>query len=705
MTVATPTSNQLASKEWSSTGDVWVRPSEWPALTPVGAAESKFTALLAILPNDADNLASFNWSISATGQYTVDWGDGSVEDFNNNVQATHQYTYSSIAGSPTSYGYKIVTVTVTPKTSGATFTSGILRIKPAGAGTAVTYAHKWLDIEVGSPGLTALTTGGNNSTAQFPYCQRFRLASKSATWTSFFEQFYYWSSLEQIILDCDMSNVTNFSATFYYCKNLRYGPYIDTSSATNMNYMFGECTALISVPAYNMSKVTTMNNMFINDRRLQSVPLYNTANVTDMSVAFLNCHALKSIPPINAVKVTTLNQTFANCFAIDNVIISNCQNLTVATSTFNGANNMMTVSVTGNPTGNISLAGMFSGCSTLKNITLFDTSRSNNFTQMFLGCGALEKLPNINAGGPGNATNMASFALNCAALTDVSGLSNTGNIQSFVSAFNGCRMLTTAPNISTNSATSVVNMFHNTGITGMPDYNFANITSGGGAFIQGGSGLESTPLMYSNIQGIRFSHTYTTCGLSKTSLENAFANVGAAGAASQTINIVSNPGADTALTKTATWANNSNVVTMANTVGVTVGTQITGTNFANALAITVNANNTITAATYIDDATYIAFANVTTTNLSANTRYWTSNRVDIGSGNYTYQLSGSNGGATLSFTSGSANMLVNRIVTTVNTNSNVIMSAWPSGNGTAASVTTRVLNTNIATFRGFGITG
>ena len=42
MTVATPTSNQLASKEWSSTGDVWVRPSEWPALTPVGAAESKF---------------------------------------------------------------------------------------------------------------------------------------------------------------------------------------------------------------------------------------------------------------------------------------------------------------------------------------------------------------------------------------------------------------------------------------------------------------------------------------------------------------------------------------------------------------------------------------------------------------------------------------------------------------------------------------
>lgn len=707
MSFGSPTVRQIASKEYISTGDVWERPSEWPSLTPVGPSESKFTALLAILPNDADNLASFTWNVSGGGgsQYTVNWGDGSTENVNHATQVTHQYTYSSIPGSPTSYGYKVVTVTVTPTTGGQTFTSGVLRIKPAGAGSFVTYAHKWLDIEVGSPGLTALTTGGNNSTAQFPFCQRFRLASKNASWTNFFEQFYYWSSLQQIIFDADMSNVTNFTATFYVCSNLRFAPYIDTGNVTSMSFMFGDCTNLISVPAYNLSKVTDMSNMFINCRRLLTVPLFNTANVTTMNTTFFNCNVLETIPPINAVKVTSMNQVFGNCFGLKTITMSNCQNVTTFNSAFLNCSNLVSTSITGTPTGNVLLSSMFSGCSVLKDIELFDTSRGNNFSSMFSGCGALEKLPNINAGGPGIATNMASFALSCRSLVDFSGLSNTGNIQTFTSAFNGCRMMTIAPNISTNGANTVTNMFNNTGLTGMPNYNLANVTSGGGLFIATGSGLESTPLMYSNIQGIRFSHTYTSCGLNKDNLENAFANVGSAGAAGQIIVITNNPGSDTALSKTATWTNTSNVMTMANTVGVSVGTQITGANIANALAITVNANNTITATSYIDNATYIAFANVTTTNLSANTRYWTSNRVDIGSGNYTYELSASNGGATLTFTSGSANMLVNRIVTTVNTNSNVILSAFPSNNGTAATATTRVLNTNIATFRGFGITG
>jgi hypothetical protein len=238
----------------------------------------------------------------------------------------------------------------------------------------------------------------------------------------------------------------------------------------------------------------------------------------------------------------------------------------------------------------------------------------------------------------------------------------------------------------------------------MPNYNFSNIFTGGGLFISTGAGIDSTPLVNSDITGIRYSHTYNGCGINKSNLEKIFTNAGNVGVGGQSINITNNPGADTALTKTATWTNNSNVMTMANTVGVTVGCQVTGANIANNIAITVQANNTISTTTYIDNATFISFANVTTTNLAANTIYWVSNRAES-SGTYYYELATSNGGSSISFTSGSANMRINYLVTTVNTNANVILSAWPSGNGTSASATTRILNTNIAVLKGWSVTG
>lgn len=707
MSIISTTSRQLTSKTWINSDDIWVRPSEWPSLTPVTTTESKFTGLLAIMPNDADNLASFRFLVSGGGgsQYTVDWGDGTTEDVDHNTQVTHQYTYSTITGDPLSYGYKTVTVIVTPKTSGQTFTSIILRVRPDGVGAQIAYAHKWLDIEMGSTGLTTLTTGANNSISNFPFCERFRLASKSASLTSFFEQFYYWSALQEIIFDCDTSTVTNCNAMFYFCTNLRFGPYFNTENVTITTFMFGECRKLVNIPTYNLAKNTTMALMFVNCQKLPEVPIFNTSNVTSLSSTFNGCFLLKSIPEIDAIKITTMDSAFRDCYSLETIKIINSANCTSYNSAFSSCRNLNNVSITGNPTSNINLTNMFANCTMLTNIELFDTNRATTFNQMFFQCTSLQKLPPINAGGAGNATILTNFAAGCFNLSDVSGLTNTENITTFIQTFQGCRMLTISPNVSTNSATSVSSMFRDTGLTGLKDYNFSNVAAGGGSFIQAGSGLgTSTPLMYSNIQGLRFTHTYVNCGINKENLEYAFANVGAAGAASQVITITNNPGADTALSKTSTWTNTSNVITMANTVGVSVGTQITGANIANALAVTVNSNNTVSLASYIDNDTYIAFANVQTTNLAANTRYWVSNRAESG-GTYFYELAPSEGGNTITFTSGTANMLVNRIVTTVNTNANVEISAWPSGNGTNATATTRNLNTNIATFRGFGITG
>jgi hypothetical protein len=698
MSIGTLGVRSLATRELVQQDDIWLRPSEWPSLTPISTTESKVTGLVAVFPDDAQNLLSFQFQTSNSGQYTVDWGDGSTENINNNTQTTHQYTYSSVAGSPTSYGYKIVTVTVTPTTVGANFTNLDFRRRPTGLGNFVTYAQPWLELEFGSTALVTLVLGANNGNSSFPYLQRVRWASKSASYTNMLDLFYYMSSTWIFQIDADMSNVTSFSAMFYGCSNMRFAPMMNTSSATSFSNMFGICYNLISVPAYSYNKVTTTELMFNGCRRLQYIPISDTANVTSFRGTFINCHALQEIPPINATKATTFSIAFSNCFSLPSVTLTNCSNVANFVQTFNGCSDLLSVSLTGAPTGNCDLSTMFQNCTKLKFVDIFDTSKCNVFTAIFSGCSSLEKIPLLNVA---NATSLNTAFFNCSALTDVSGLSNTGNITSFVSTFNSCRQLQIPPNIDVSKATTINNMFATCpNISVMPNYNLANIAAGGGTFINSGSGLDSTPL----VNNLRFTTTYTGCGINKNNLENIFTNLGAVGAASQSITITNNPGSDTPLTKTATWTNNSNIMTMANTVGVPVGAQVTGANIANNIAITVQANNTISTSTYIDNDTYISFANVTTTNLVANTRYWVSNRAES-SGTYYYQLANSSGGSTITFTSGSANMRINIVVTNVNTNANVTLSAWPSGNGTSASATTRILNTNIAVLKGWSTTG
>ena len=690
---------QLTSKTLSTNDPTWVRPSEWISLPSVGATEQKLSGLYAVYPDDNNNYVA----LTCNGNYTVDWGDGTVENFNSATQANHQYTYASV-GNSTSYGYKQVIITVTPQ-SGQNLTVINIRNKHPNIGSNANYVGKWLDIEVGSPNLSALTIGANNQQIILSLLQRVRLVSKSTSYTSLTDFFYWCMALQQVILDCDMSNVVSLSAFFYQCTSLRYPPYFNTSSCTNMGYMFGQCYELISVPNYNTSKVTDMNNMFSNCYKLKQAPIFDTANVTTFASTFNNCYNLQNVPPLNAIKATTFNGMFQNCKTLTSITISNVGNSNSFTNLANQCSALTSISITGNNVNGTSITAdnMLRECANLKNITLPNLYKCNNFSSFFQNCISLVNSPVINTS---NATNMSAMYQSCANLVSPDETMDTSKCTNFNSMFNGCLNLKIAPNYNLNAATTISSMYSGCpNIFTIPAYNLANITVNQGTFLQTGLNFNSATLVSSNITNLKFTTTYANCAIQKTGLETIFTNMGNAGAAAQSINITGNPGADTALSKTATWTNTSNVMTMANTVGVSVGAQITGANIANALAITVNANNTITASTYIDNATYIAFANVTTTNLIANTRYWTSNRVDLGGGSYTYELASSNGGSSLTFTSGTANMLVNRIVTTVNTNSNVILSAWPSGNGTAATATTRVLNTNIGLFKGFTITG
>jgi hypothetical protein len=288
----------------------YVRPSEWVALTPVGATEQKFTGVYAVYPNNEDNYVALTATVS-TGNYTIDWGDGTSENIASGTQANHQYTYASV-GNLTSYGYKQVTITVTPQT--ANLVTVTIRNRPNYSGvvsTTATWVAKWLDIEVGSPNLTSVIIGANNNTISLPLLQRFRWVSKSASYVSQSEFFYWCVALRSVIFDCDMSTWNTMNTMFYNCSSLLYAPYFDTSSVNTMQQTFTNCYNLISVPAYKTPLNTSLNSTFFNCYKLKYFGGFtSTANVTDLGSAFRSCVSLTSIQPLNLPSAVNLNSTF-----------------------------------------------------------------------------------------------------------------------------------------------------------------------------------------------------------------------------------------------------------------------------------------------------------------------------------------------------------------------------------------------------------
>jgi hypothetical protein len=688
----------ITGKQWDAQSP-YVRPSEWITLSPITTSEQKCTGVYAVFPDNALNYVA----VQCQGAYTVDWGDGVTENVATNVKQTHQYDYAAV-GNLTSYGYKQVTITITPQ-AGQNLTKVDLRVRPDGVGTGVSFPTGWLDIEVGSPNLTTLTIGANNVLAFFPLLQRIRWASKSTSFTNMGDLFYYLQAVQQFVIDANMSNVTSINAMFYGCSALKFGPWMDTGNVTSATFLFGLCGALVNIPAYNFSKVTTVSDMFIGCTKLKQIPLYNTANVTTFNNFALNCYSLEYIPTVNVIKANTLANAFQNCRSLKSIDIVNAGNSNSFFNLLNGCTSLISANVTGNNVNaaNINMSGMFNGCNNLTTLTLLDTAKANNMNGMFAFCNDLKTLPNINTSN--NFTFTSMFA-GCFALEKLPNL-DTAKGNQFISMFSQCVSLYEAPNINLSNANSVTSMFLGcNNVKTLPAYNLSNVTSGGGAIISTGAGaLNGTPLVNVSFTNLKYTTTFVNCQINKANLEGIFSNaLGSVGAAGQVVTITSNPGADTAVNKTSTWTNTSKVITMANTVGLATGYQVTGANIGNAIAVTIQANNTISTTNMIDNNTMVAFANVQTSNLTANTLYYVGNQANV-SNTFYYTLATSAGGANLTFTSGTGNLNINRLITAINTNANITISAYPSGNGTSANATTRALNTNIASFKGWTVTG
>ena len=189
----------------------WVRPADWVTLPTVLDGDQKIVMLVAVF--NTTNFLAF----SATGDYTVDWGDGAAPtNYSSGTTAQKSFAWSDYSPSTlTSQGFRQAVVTITPQ-SGQNLTALNLNIRH----TTPTVTH---------------TTGVLEVVMSAPYCAVMSFSTSNVTYRML--RRFEW------VGSCP---ITNFTYMFYNCPSLS-SVELDTSSGTNFTSMFQGCSSLSSV--------------------------------------------------------------------------------------------------------------------------------------------------------------------------------------------------------------------------------------------------------------------------------------------------------------------------------------------------------------------------------------------------------------------------------------------------------------------------
>jgi hypothetical protein len=317
--------------------DGWERPADWLALPLLATTDQIFVGLFAVY-NTANNWVT----LKCSGNYSVDWGDGSaIENVNAGVTVTHDVAWANVSsGTLTSLGYKQVIITCTPQ-NGQTFSSIDITQKPAGTTSGQT--SQWLDIsvEMNNSGVFLPVSnptypcsllkgfrwlGDNTVTAWSNFLYKcvslecVKLNTKSATYIYGLYSASDQQSSLKTIFDSGFGNATNLNYALANCNNLLNVPVFDTSKCTNFAGFYSCYNSqnnTIYYPLLNTSQGAIFNNFYVNNVKGTKFPLLDTGNATDFNNMHYGCSSMLEIPNYNTSKVTNFSGFLCN--ALGNV--------------------------------------------------------------------------------------------------------------------------------------------------------------------------------------------------------------------------------------------------------------------------------------------------------------------------------------------------------------------------------------------------
>lgn len=398
----------------------YVRPPAWPEIVASGPAEEKVTGLYAVWPGTESDAGPNFFSAIASGDYTINYGDGVIASYNGGEAATHRFDYNSPALAGTNAPVSLVAATATLNRlshghengdqitlfnlSGST---GILANKPYYVINKTSDTFQ-LSETINGP---AIAFSGNGSATLLPYKTAIVTITPQAgqQLTEVDLGYFYgdlplsdrnssgWLDLAISMPNAAPEGLRISSANYYGSRIHRFlekCTVVNHGGATSFYGIFASCCALRKVViASDISDVTDMSQMFLGCSSLRSAPAFNGVidSVTTMAQMFQDCASLREVPPFNgtAANIAYMDYMFQNCKSLESI-----------------------PAFPGSTEGLASAAFMFSGCSSLKTIPPFPVSTASltYFQYMFSDCTSLQVVPPFPSPTPGFVSVDSMFA-------------------------------------------------------------------------------------------------------------------------------------------------------------------------------------------------------------------------------------------------------------------------------------------------------
>lgn len=453
---------ETAKYQGGDVAEVWVRPTEWLALPNNVDGVQKVSILNAVFNTDSEFVA-----LICSGAYTVNWGDGVVENFADNVKAEHKYTYSDAdlnSATVATFGYKQCIITITPQ-AGQSLSSINLNIYHSTVGTSASYdlASGFLDIRINSLSCSNLVVGTSSSYVKHTMLEQCLIGELAATALS--NLFYDCYSLQSVTIK-DTSNVTSFASMHTNNHSLQKMPtYTFRSAGVNVESMYINCYNLIETypMTINISSSNSITSMFTGCKSLRYVDLTINSSI-DYSLAytFADCLSLETIKltSVGTGKITSLSQAFRYTRIKSSPVIDTSL-CTAFDGTFQYCDRLIDL-YEYNYTSATALINMLNGCYSLKDAGHFNTTVScTNLSYMCQNCNSLEKAPTFSDSS--GVVNISGILYGCKSITtlpsyvfgNISGASNMNN------PFYSMESLQVMPNITVGSVYTANSIFIN----------------------------------------------------------------------------------------------------------------------------------------------------------------------------------------------------------------------------------------------------
>jgi len=698
---------------WQEAYNRYVRPVDWLDITtsyPLVNGNQKIVALHAIFEN-SENFCAF-LATTSTGQYSVDWGDGTTTLHNSNTTAYKTYDYATISsGTISSRGYKQVVVVITPVSGNFVTVNFTQKHNLTGLNT---YSSNWLDIRIAGNAITLLTL--NSGVVNHYLLELFEFIGTNAI-TNGSNAFSGLRSLQRIV-SFYTGLITNSTSMFANLSSILSYPLLDFSSLTTGDGMFLGNKSVEYHAYYNFSTLITVSSIFDGNFKTKGYPLYNFSNVTTAQYAFRDNRCVKTYPLFDFSKLTSGPYLFTNNSSVVQYPAFNFTLLTNANYMFMGNTSIAEYPLfTFN---SLTLGyGMFQDNYAVVEHKLYNFSAmidisyifSNNLSVLEHPLYNFQNVVTADFAFSGNNAVLEYPLFNFIKVTSANGLFNGNTVLQKIPLFNfsvvlnaanmfsGCVSIPLYPAINFPVGTDLRNTFSsNSSLQSIPAINLNTFSSGNlaNAFASCSS-VEKVDLI-----NIKQTISFASMRLSKTAIHNIFNNL--LTVSGLTITISGNYGADTAISKTSCGTTaGSAVVTQSNTASLAVGMLVLGTGISTAQAVSFqDTGDTVTLNAHgLVDGNIVSFPTiVTTTGIVINKPYFVVNATTN-----TFQVSLTVGGSAIVLTTdGTGTVAYGSYIQSIITNTSFTLDKPASATGTV-TLTSRILDTSIATLKGWTVTG